>query len=59
MNESNPLQSLGQVSAGEAAEILRDHLRGCVRQRQSTARRLKCRWLAMRATAIQEVYRPP
>jgi len=32
MNESNLLQSLGQVSAGDAAEIFRDHLRGCVRQ---------------------------
>jgi len=32
MNESNLLQLLGQVSAGEAAEIFRDHLRGCVRQ---------------------------
>lgn len=32
MNESNLLQSLGQVSAGEAAEIFRDHLRGCVRE---------------------------
>jgi len=32
MNESNLLQSLGQVSAGDAAEIFRDHLRGCVRE---------------------------
>ncbi len=32
MNESSLLQSLGQVSAGDAAEIFRDHLRGCVRQ---------------------------
>jgi len=31
MDESNLLQSLGQVSAGDAAEIFRDHLRGCVR----------------------------
>jgi putative transposase len=32
MNESNLLQSLGQVSVGEASEIFRDHLRGCVRE---------------------------
>ncbi len=32
MDESNLLQSLGQVSSGEAAEIFRDHLRGCVRE---------------------------
>ena len=32
MNESSLLQSLGQVSAREAAEIFRDHLRGCVRE---------------------------
>ena len=32
MNESSLLQSLGQVSAGDAAEIFRDHLRGCVRE---------------------------
>jgi len=32
MDESNLLQSLGQVSTGEAAEIFRDHLRGCVRE---------------------------
>ena len=32
MHESHLLQLLGQVSAGEAAEIFRDHLRGCVRQ---------------------------
>jgi len=32
MNESNLLQSLGQVSAGEAAEIFRDYLRGSVRE---------------------------
>ncbi len=32
MNEFNLLQSLGQVSAGEAAEIFRDYLRGCVRE---------------------------
>ena len=31
MNESTLLQSLGQVSTGDAAEIFRDHLRGCVR----------------------------
>ena len=28
MNESNLLQTLGQVSSGSAGEILRDHLRG-------------------------------
>ncbi len=32
MDESSLLQSLGQVSVGEAAEIFRDHLRGCVRE---------------------------
>ena len=32
MDESSLLQSLGQVSTGEAAEIFHDHLRGCVRQ---------------------------
>jgi hypothetical protein len=32
MDESNLLQSLGQVSVAEAAEIFRDHLRGCVRE---------------------------
>ncbi len=32
MNESSLLRSLGQVSAGDAAEIFRDHLRGCVRE---------------------------
>jgi len=32
MHESSLLQSLGQVSAGDAAEIFRDYLRGCVRQ---------------------------
>jgi putative transposase len=32
MNESSLLQSLGQVSAGDAAEIFRDYLRGCVRE---------------------------
>jgi len=31
MDESNLLQTLGQVSVGEASEIFRDHLRGCVR----------------------------
>jgi len=32
MDESSLLQLLGQVSAGDAAEIFRDHLRGCVRE---------------------------
>ena len=32
MTESSLLRSLGQVSAGDAAEIFREHLRGCVRQ---------------------------
>ncbi len=32
MDESSLLQSLGQVSVGEAAEVFRDHLRGCVRE---------------------------
>jgi putative transposase len=32
MKESNLLQSLGQVSTGDAAEIFRVHLRGCVRE---------------------------
>ena len=32
MDESILLQSLGQVSAGEAAEVFREHLRGCVRE---------------------------
>lgn len=32
MDESNLLQSLGQVAAEDAAEIFRDHLRGCVRE---------------------------
>ncbi len=32
MHESNLLQLLGQVSTGEAAEIFREHLRGCVRE---------------------------
>ena len=32
MNESNLLLTLGQVSSGSAGEILRDHLRGMVRQ---------------------------
>jgi len=32
MDEFSLLQSLGQVSVGEAAEIFRDHLRGCVRE---------------------------
>ena len=32
MNDSNLLQTLGQVSAGSAGEVLRDHLRGMVRQ---------------------------
>ena len=32
MDESSLLRSLGQVSAGEAADIFRDHLRGCVRE---------------------------
>jgi len=30
MDESSVLRLLGQVSAGEAAEIFRDHLRGWV-----------------------------
>jgi len=32
MHESNLLQLLGQVSTGEASEIFRDYLRGCVRE---------------------------
>ena len=32
MNVSNLLQTLGQVSSGSAGEVLRDHLRGMVRQ---------------------------
>ena len=32
MNDSNLLQTLGQVSSGLAGEVLRDHLRGMVRQ---------------------------
>ncbi len=32
MNDSNLLQTLGQVSSGSAGEVLRDHLRGMVRQ---------------------------
>ena len=32
MNDSNLLQTLGQVSTGSAGEVLRDHLRGMVRQ---------------------------
>lgn len=32
MDESSLLQVLGQVSVGEAAEIFRNHLRGCVRE---------------------------
>ncbi len=32
MDEFSLLQTLGQVSTGDAAEIFRDHLRGCVRQ---------------------------
>ena len=32
MNDSNLLQTLGQVSSGSAGEVLRDHLRGLVRQ---------------------------
>lgn len=32
MDESSLLQSLGQVSVGEASEIFRDYLRGCVRE---------------------------
>lgn len=32
MNDFNLLQTLGQVSAGSAGEVLRDHLRGMVRQ---------------------------
>lgn len=32
MNESNLLQSLGQVSASDAGDVFRDHLRGAVRQ---------------------------
>lgn len=31
MSESNLLQLLGQVSAADAGEVFRDHLRGCVR----------------------------
>ena len=32
MNDSNLLQTLGQVSSVSAGEVLRDHLRGAVRQ---------------------------
>jgi putative transposase len=45
MNESNLLQSLGQVSVGDAAEIFRDHLRGCVRE-------MICEVMATEVTAL-------
>ena len=32
MNDSNLLQTLGQVSTASAGEVLRDHLRGLVRE---------------------------
>ena len=32
MNDSNLLQTLGQVSSDEAGQIFRDHLRGFVRE---------------------------
>ena len=32
MNDSNLLQTLGQVSSESAGDVLRDHLRGMVRQ---------------------------
>ncbi len=32
MNDSNLLQSLGQVSSESASEVFRDHVRGFVRQ---------------------------
>ena len=32
MNDSNLLQTLGQVSSSEASEVFRDRLRGLVRQ---------------------------
>jgi putative transposase len=45
MDESNLYQSLGQVSVGEAAEIFRDHLRGCVRE-------MICEVMAAEVTAL-------
>ncbi len=45
MDESNLLQSLGQVSVGEAAEIFRDYLRGCVRE-------MICEVMAAEVTAL-------
>ena len=45
MDESNLLQSLGQVSVGEAAAIFRDHLRGCVRE-------MICEVMAAEVTAL-------
>jgi len=45
MDESNLYQSLGQVSVGEAVEIFRDHLRGCVRE-------MICEVMAAEVTAL-------
>ena len=45
MDESNLYQSLGQVSVGEASEIFRDHLRGCVRE-------MICEVMAAEVTAL-------
>jgi len=45
MDESTLYQSLGQVSVGEAAEIFRDHLRGCVRE-------MICEVMAAEVTAL-------
>ena len=45
MDESNLLQLLGQVSVGEASEIFRDHLRGCVRE-------MICEVMAAEVTAL-------
>lgn len=45
MDESNLYLSLGQVSVGEASEIFRDHLRGCVRE-------MICEVMAAEVTAL-------
>jgi putative transposase len=45
MDDSNLYQALGQVSVGEAAEIFRDHLRGCVRE-------MICEVMAAEVTAL-------
>jgi putative transposase len=45
MDESNLYLSLGQVSVGEASEIFRDHLQGCVRE-------MICEVMAAEVTAL-------